>query len=250
MPGPEILRVRPYLVREIKWESADVYTLLLEPAPDEPMIPFVAGQWVYLHLLNDDGSSWGRAAFSIANAPSEAKECIELAIKIEKDFTKRGGNLQPGDKVGIQGPFGVFTLPENLSSLTLFAGGIGIAPLRSMLREAYLRQLPMDVTLFYSNRYVEDAVYLEELESLPKVWPRFKPVFTLTGEDNPSIWKGELGRLNAAMLHRHISDFSQGEFFMCGPDNFMEGIKLLLEAEGIDVKKRLKKELFGTHSAS
>jgi ferredoxin-NADP reductase len=245
MPGPEILRVRPYIVREIKWESVDVYTLRLEPAPGEPMISFLPGQWVYLHLLNPDGSSWGRAAFSIASAPNESKEMIELAIKIEKDFTKRGGHLQPGDKVGIQGPFGVFVLPQNVTPLVMFAGGIGISPLRSMLREAYLRQLPVDITLFYSNRYVEDAVYLEELEDLGNTWPNFHPIFTLTGDDNPSIWKGELGRCDAAMLRRHLSDFTKGEFLMCGPDAFMDQVKVILEGEGVDVKKRLKKELFG-----
>lgn len=249
MSGPEILRVRPYVVREIKWESVGVYTLRLEPASGEPIIAFLPGQWVYLHLLNQDGSSWGRAAFSIASAPNESREMIELAIKIEKDFTKRGGQLQPGDHVGIQGPFGTFVLSQNVASVTLFAGGIGITPLRSIMREIYFHQWPVDVRLFYSNRYVEDAVYLEEFENLAKKWPRFSPIFTLTGEDNPSIWQGELGRVNGPMLRRHINDFTQGEFFMCGPDAFMSQIRQLLEAEGVDTKKRLKNELFGNSSA-
>lgn len=240
-----VLQIRRYVVEELCWESAEVYTLRLQPESEGDNITFIAGQWVYWHLLNKDGASWGRAAFSIATAPSEYPENFELCVKIEKDFTKKGSQLQPGDVVGIQGPFGVFVLPKEVDHLVIFAGGIGITPFRSMIRELQQTARQVHVTLFYSNRYIEDTVYFEEFEALAKEWPLFKFVATLTGDDTPSIWKGETGRVSAAMIRKYVPDLHRSMYYMCGPDTFMTGMKTALEAEGVDVKKQLKKELFG-----
>ncbi|MBP7134425.1 hypothetical protein KBA73_04385 [Patescibacteria group bacterium] len=246
MPVVDALKIRRFVVEELTWESASVYTLRLSPQTSEDQVTFTAGQWVYWHLLNPDGTSWGRAAFSFASSPKELEGSIQLAIKIEKDFTKKGGSLQPGDVVGVQGPFGVFVLPKELpSSLVLFAGGIGIAPLRSMIRELHLTNAAVPITLFYSNRYIEDAVYFEEFQELAKSWPLLTFVPTLTGEDNPSIWKGELGRLSRAMIQKYVPDLQKPLYYMCGPDSFMDAIQGIMAEAGVDTKKQLKKELFG-----
>lgn len=244
-PIPPALVLHRFIVEELKWETPNVYTLVLKPAEGEEMISFLAGQWVYLHWLNEDGTSWGRAAFSIATAPEESGEWFELCVKIKGDFTKRGHDLMPGDVVGIQGPFGVFTLPEGASSLTLLAGGIGITPLRSVLRSLVMRESSIPITLLYSNRDVEEIVYLEEFEQLAKDWPSFKPVFTLTGENVPAKWKYGTGRFNAETIGQNLSDPSEGIFMMCGPDAFMEEMKSLLEAQGVDTKTQVKRESFG-----
>ncbi len=244
MSVPTVLQVNPYVVEELVWESVSVFTLTLSAKQGAPL-SFTAGQWVYLHLLNQDGSSWGRAAFSIASAPSESKERIQLSIKIEKDFTKKAGQLQPGDVVGIQGPFGVFVLPEQAPKLVMFAGGIGIAPFRSMIREILARQLPIEMVLFNSNSFIEDAVYFEELDDFARQSTAFKAVNTLTGGDVSSEWMGETGRFNQAMFDKYCTDMPGTVYMMCGPEAFMESVKEVLTAKGIDVKTRLKKELFG-----
>ncbi len=244
MSVPNVLQVNRYVVEKLVWESANVFNLSLSAEQGVPL-SFVAGQWVYLHLLNEDGSSWGRAAFSIASAPSESKSRIQLAVKIEKDFTKKAGNLQPGDVVGIQGPFGVFTLPETAPKLVMFAGGIGIAPFRSMIREVLARKLPIKMVLFYSNRFVEESVFFEELDDFARESQDFKAVVTLTGGDVSADWTGEQGRLTQAMFDKNCEDEPGNVYMMCGPEAFMEGVKEILAATGIDVKTRLKKELFG-----
>ena len=244
MSVPPVLQVNRYIVEELIWESVNVFTLKLSAEQGSPLT-FTAGQWVYLHLLGQDGTSWGRAAFSLASAPSESKERLQLAVKIEKDFTKKAGQLQPGDVVGIQGPFGVFTLPEQTSKLVMFAGGIGIAPFRSMIREVLARQLPIEMVLFYSNRFIEESVFFEELDDFAVQSPKFKAVCTLTGGDLSSDWKGESGRFDQAMFDKHCSDSPNTVYLMCGPEAFMEQVKAVLSGKGIDIKTRLKKELFG-----
>lgn len=239
-----LLVIRRFHVVELKWETLNIFTLVLAPEEGESMVSFLPGQWVYLHLLNPDGTTWARAAFSVASAPEESGEKLELCIKIYGEFTKRASKLAPLDVVGIQGPFGVFTLHEDVSPLVIFAAGVGITPFRSMIRSLAVRRSSSDVILFYTNRTIEETAHFEELTRLAKEWPALHPVFTLTGTA-PRNWEGETGRINAPMVKNYVKDFERGEFLACGPVTFMDGVKAILEAEGVDTKKRFRKELFG-----
>lgn len=243
------LVLRPYAVQELRWETAETFTLVLRPEVEGEILSFLAGQWVYLNLLESDGSVWARAAFSVATAPEESLSGFELAIKIYGDFTKRAGKLMPGDKVGIQGPFGVFVLPPEVERVAMFAGGIGLTPLRSMLRSLAQTRPDVEVTLLYSNRLIEDAAYYEELMKLGEAWPSFHPVFTLTGE-TPDAWQGEHGRVSVDMIKRHVPIGSDVLYAMCGPLGFMQAVREALVELGINVKTQLKQESFGSHSSS
>lgn len=239
-----VLKIRPFRVTEITWETADTYTLHLEPKDPADMIAFKAGQWVYLHLSNPDGTPWARAAYSIASAPEESGQRLRLGIKLAGDFTKRGAKLMPDDVVGIQGPFGVFVTPQGENPLAMFAAGIGITPFRSMIRSLEAQGATRKVVLFYSNKTIEDTAYFDEFESLAKKHDWFVPVFTLT-QDEPNVWPGERGRINGNMLDKHVPDLDGFVFMSCGPKSFMDGMKLMLEERGIDTRTRLKQELFG-----
>lgn len=236
--------MRPFRVTEITWETAEIFTVELEPQDSADMVSFKPGQWVYLHLLEKDGTPWARAAYSIASAPEESGERLKLGIKLEGDFTKRASNLMPDDMVSIQGPFGVFVTPPGDEPLVMFAAGIGITPLRCMIRSLELQGVSRPVTLFYSNKTIEDAAYFEDLDALAERVDWFTPVFTLT-RGAPSDWPGETGRIDGEMLDRHISSLENAVFFMCGPKDFMDGIRQMLEERGVDTRKRLKQELFG-----
>ncbi|MCE9585817.1 FAD-dependent oxidoreductase [Candidatus Uhrbacteria bacterium] len=239
-----VLVVRRFRVQEIKWETAETYTLVLAPEDATDMVAFKPGQWVYLHLFNQDGTPWAKAAYSIALAPEECSQRIELGIKLHGDFTKRASKLMPDDVVGVQGPFGVFVLPPGESPLVMFAGGIGVTPLRSMIRSLVKSGGSRSVTLFYSNKYVEESPYLEEFMALAESasWFRFIPTLT---QQAPTDWKGERSRIDLAMLQKHAVIDMNTTYLMCGPRPFMESIRGFLKEAGIDVKKQLKEELFG-----
>lgn len=244
MPLNPVLVIRPYRVQELKWETADSFTMDIVPVDESDAVTFAPGQWVYLHLLNPDGTTWARAAYSIANAPSDGMP-LELGIKLKGDFTRRASKLMPEDRVAVQGPFGVFTLPKQEGPLVVFAAGIGITPFRSMLRELIAQKAERPVVLFYSNKTVEDAPYLEELLEMQKRAPWFTPVFNLT-QAAPEQGTWERGRLDTDMIGRYLpNDTPETTYLMCGPVGFMDTIKQALSSRGIDVKKRLKQELFG-----
>lgn len=239
-----VLKIRPFRVVEITWETAQIFSLVLEPQDPSDAFEFQAGQWVYLHLLNPDGSTWARAAYSIASAPDESQERLKLGIKLEGDFTKKASKLMPDDIVALQGPFGVFTIPEGDGPIVMFGAGIGITPLLCIVRALELRGEARPVTLFYSNKTIEDTAYFEQFEAIAKREDWFTPIFTLT-QDRPDIWPYENGRIDGAMLDRYVPSLDGVTFMMCGPKPFMESIRLMLEERGVDTRKRLKQELFG-----
>jgi len=239
-PFPKIRRFR---VLENRRESSQIFTITLVPESPEDVFEFDPGQWVFLHLYQEDGTTW-KAPFSIANAPQDAMEGLEFTIKVFKDFTSRLSQYQPGDNVGIQGPFGVFTPGEEDPSFVFFASGVGITPFLSMIRSFGYREPRPQVTLFYSAREFENLLYREEFLRLAEERPEFKPVFILTG-DAPGDWNGERGRFDAAMLERHIPDLGNASLMACGKTEFVGAVRQILEAKGVDLKTRFRAEMFG-----
>ncbi len=110
-----------------------------------------------------------RRAYSIASAPADslADGTIEFLLR-----TNPGGGLgrhldgvREGSRVDFEGPFGAFLLPDTLPEgpLVFVAGGTGLAPLRSLAREARARGHRGPRHLIYSVRDADDIAYRDEL---------------------------------------------------------------------------------------
>lgn len=237
------LKQRQFEVSELVWETPEVFTLRLRPKSSEDAFQFVAGQWVYLHLLNDDGSTWARAAFSVLSSPATSRDMVELGIKVYGDFTKRASNLMPYDTVELQGPFGVFTTDESDKPIVMLAAGIGATPLICMAQDLLERKADREIFFFYSNKTVEDIAYFERLKELEKRFSSLTVIHTLTQKTFEG-WDGETGRLSGDMLKKYIDDLAQVKYYMCGPSGFMDGIRSFLEVEGVNIKDCLKQERF------
>lgn len=239
-----VLLIRRFSVVEIKWETLDVFTLVIAPENPADMVSFLPGQWVYLHFLKADGTSEGRAAYSIASAPEESQEKLEFGVKVYGSFTKRLSKVMPGDVIGVQGPFGLFTLHEDKTPQVYVAAGIGITPFRCMIRSLWLRRSNVPVHLIYSNKSIESLAYFNELQHIAKEWPLLQITHTLT-QELPKEWPGEQGRINRDMFVRCLADQTQGDYLACGSNEFMQTVRSLLEQRGVDVKKQYRTESFG-----
>jgi ferredoxin-NADP reductase len=241
MAPPPSTQLRRYRVTDNRPIVDGRFSIKLVPV-GEPIPSFEAGQWVSLHLLNDDGSEWGKAAFSIANAPAESENGIELGIKVRGDFTKRAQQLPVGAEVMLQGPWGVFTLRKDVPRIVMFAGGIGISPLRSMIREACLSHLTIDIILFYSTFTHAEAAYMDELHEFAGVSPYLRIIPVYTNEPHPPVG-AETRLIDAEMVDAHIKDYSTGEYLLCGPNEFMDCIRKILFEKGVE-KQRIRSERF------
>jgi len=91
-------------------------------------------------------------------------------------FKRTFKSVRIGAPVQLEGPFGSLTLHNNRARPAVFiAGGIGITPFMSILRQAAKDQLHQRLLLLYSNRRPEDAAFLAELQRLEPLNKKLPP---------------------------------------------------------------------------
>jgi ferredoxin-NADP reductase len=181
---------------------------------------------------DDEG---GVRNFSIASAPGEPD--LMIATRMRDTAFKRVLKTMPlGTEVRIAGPFGSLTLPHNAARPAVFlAGGIGITPFRSMLRQAAEQKLPHHLFLFYSNRRPEDAAFLEELEELEKENSNYKFIGTMTELPRSNrVWRGETGYINQEMLAKYIGDLAAPIYYIAGPPDLVAAMEQTLSDAGVN----------------
>ena len=140
-----------------------------------------------------------------------------------------------GAKLKLRGPRGVMTLHEDASRAALFiAGGIGITPFMSMLRQAAHDALPHSLSLVFSNRRPEDAPFLTELEELARQRRgSFQLVATMTGAADPS-WHGRVGTVNAELIRSVRVPPGQPVVYVAGPPAMVAAMRAILNDVGVD----------------
>ena len=121
------------------------------------------------------------------------------------------------------------------------AGGIGISPLRSMIKYACDKMLDTDIVLFYSNRHEESIAFEKEFEELARKFPKFNVANTVT-MPGPS-WKGITGRISADMIKKYMPDYLDRVFYISGPTRMVDSMLTLLKEMSIP-EEQIKTESF------
>jgi ferredoxin-NADP reductase len=130
---------------------------------------------------------------------------------------------------------GSFSLHNNTSRPAVFlAGGIGVAPFLSMLSYATQENLRHPIILFYANRYLEDAAFIDALWKLERANPRFRFVPTLTRVANSNGWKGKTGRISSEMLLTHVGVLRGPIYYIAGPPTMVAAARRSLSEVGVD----------------
>jgi len=209
---------------------------------------FKAGQSMNVGLIDppETDAKGNRRSFSIVSAPFEQE--LVIATRMRDTAFKRVLKAMPaGSKLQLRGPGGKFVLEASDPRPAAFlAGGIGITPFVSMLRQAARDRLPRKLLLFYSNRRPEDAAFLDELAALPSRNPNYRFVGTMTEMDKSRRpWKGETGFIDKGMLARHIGDVPAAVYYMAGPPAMVEAMQKMLAAAGVNGENIRSDEFFG-----
>src|SRR6516162_8576873 len=119
---------------------------------------FRGGQAIDVTLVNppETDAEGNTRTFSIASAPFDPDLMIATRVR-DTAFKRVLRNAAPGLEVKIEGPSGSFVLPRKAEKpVVLLAGGIGITPFLSMIRQATQDKAPHQIYLFYSNNRPED----------------------------------------------------------------------------------------------
>ncbi len=155
--------------------------------------------------------------------------------------------LPIGSTAKLEGPFGSLTLHNNRARPAVFiAGGIGITPFMSILRQAARDDLPQQLILLYSNRRPEDAAFLAELQQLEQQNESFRLIATMTEMDKSRrIWEGETGLIDEDLVKRVGSELAVPIYYLAGPPSMVEAVRRTLNRAGIDDDDIRSEEFYG-----
>ncbi|BFI73521.1 sulfhydrogenase 2 subunit gamma [Nanoarchaeota archaeon] len=182
----------------------------------EKVIDFKPGQFIRLYIDNEFRE------FSLTSIPDDNYLSI-ISLLTESNYKKKMKNLNPGDKIYIDGPYGGnLSLKEN-RNVVFIAGGIGITPFLSNIKYIIKHKLDYNVILFYSVRYLKEAIYLDLLKNV-------KLVLTITRENIPGY---ENKHIDMDMIKKYVDDIYKYDYYICGSVNFTLSMFRMLKNNGL-----------------
>ena len=204
----------PWRVVVNRDEGGGVHTLELAPE-GRPLRRWKPGQFAWLSI--------GRSPFSLKEHPftiSTAPECgpnLSFSIKALGDDTARLIRTAPGTRAHVHGPYGAFSVDRaaDAAGFVMIAGGVGITPILSNLHALHARRDPRPVVLVYANRAEDDIAFRSELEAMRG---DLDLTLVMVLEQAPPGWQGVTGRIDRALLARHLPPASRDwPHMLCGP---------------------------------
>lgn len=209
---------------------------------------FKPGQAIDVVLLEAPGTDAqsARHTFSIVSAPFE--NALVVATRMRDTTFKRAlGALPIGAGIAIDGPSGSLTLHNDRARPALFiAGGIGITPFMSIVRQSAHDGLQQHLVLLYSNRRPEDAAYLAELQELERHNPNIRVTATMTlMGDSSQDWSGPRGQIDEAFLQRAAADLARPIYYIAGPPGMVEAMRQTLNDTGVNDDDIRSEEFYG-----
>jgi predicted ferric reductase len=233
---PLALLRRPWEVAANLPELGASRTLVLRPV-GHPGFAFQPGQFAWLNM--------GPTPFHLEQHPISMSSSGEVAPGGTLSFTIRdlgdwSGQvvpaLRPGARVWVDGPYGVFSPDrEEGPGYVLVAGGIGVAPLVSMLETLADRGDRRPVLLLHGSRTEDDLTLRGRIEALRS---RLELTVVEVLESPPTGWAGESGYVDEALLRRHLPrNHARFQYFVCGPPALMDAMERVLPALRIPAER-------------
>ncbi len=215
------------VVKEIVSETADIKTfkLAFENERLRESFTYLPGQFVEFSVYGV-----GEAPFCLASSPTRPGQ-IECTIKKMGKVTQAIHDLEIGDRVGIRGPYGNSFPLEELKgkNLVVVGGGIGLAPLRSLIQNVLDRRDEYgDMVIIYGAKSTEELVYQEELQEWGNS-PRGRIVLTVDPGGENEKWQGEIGFV-PTVLEKVNPSPDNSMLITCGPPIMIRYV--LLSATG------------------
>ena len=199
------------VVTDVRIDTPDVKTFRVNTLDGGIPFDHKPGQCAMLSI-----PGVGEAMFSITSSPTN-KEFQEFSIKRCGSLTDVLHGMNPGDEVTVRGPYGnAFPVETALKgeNLLFIAGGIGLAPLRSVINYVLdNRENYGTVEILYGSRSADDLVQLEEIQ---QVWCKTEGVDVyLTIDREQEGWDGHVGFVPSYL--KEIGFTTNKKVLVCGP---------------------------------
>ena len=230
-PTPDVavvppMRPVPARVDRVVKETHDTFTLNLVPANGNPLARFRPGQFSMLYVFGV-----GELPLSISGDP-ERPEQLVYTVRSVGPVTYKLVTRQPGDTVGIRGPFGTeWPLTEARGKdVLIVAGGIGLAPLRPAVYHILRHRGDFNrLMVLYGSRSPQDLLFKKELAA----WNMLPDTQVLSTVDYGGVsWRGYVGVVTTLFKYTRLLP-KQTIALLCGPEIMMRYAIRELEQRGL-----------------
>lgn len=216
--------VRPsgrYVVHDVTPLNETATEVVLTPR--KKGVPQKAGQFVFVRFAQRGLRE--AHPFTVASAPGEG--ALRLMVRASGDFTQRlQEELEPGRRAKVEGSYGMLDYRAGTSQQIWIAGGIGITPFLSWIRDS--DRLDRSVDFFYAVRHLDDALYLEELEAAAVLHPGLTLHLNISSRD---------GTLTAGRIEQVARNgFADKSIYMCGPVPMLQAYEAAFQTAGVPAR--------------
>jgi ferredoxin-NADP reductase/Na+-translocating ferredoxin:NAD+ oxidoreductase RnfD subunit len=222
--------------------GADTWAFQFGPRPQMAFAPGQYMEWTVPHPKPDGRGQ--RRYFTIASSPAEKDLTIVMRVPDKPSSFKRALlTAGEGSPVIAARLAGDFVLPHDLKKpLAFIAGGVGVAPFRSMTQHVLDTGKKCDVVMLYSNRRADEVLFNE---TFGKAEGRgLRTVYVLTDEAAaPHDWKGRLGRIDGELIRQEIPDYKMRTFYISGSQAMVHATETELRGLGVP-GMRVRKDYF------
>lgn len=202
--------------------------------PSEPLT-WTAGQFIYVELPHDNPDAEGtKRWFTVSSAPYEG--IIQITTRVTNSTFKQAlGKLPIGGELPlIDPPDGDFIWQASALPHVFIAGGIGVTPFYSILKQRFYDHLPLDVHLLYASRD-GNVPFKDELAE----W--------LAADSNLHITYLTSQQMTAEGLLQAEPKLGESLVYLSGPEPMVESIGDALVAQGLP-KNNLKQDFFPNYT--
>ena len=208
------------IITDIVKETSDVHTIYIKKSEN---FKFKAGQFCFISFPIKGMIK--PHPFTISSSPND--NYLSFTIKSQGKFTAKISSLTKGDKIKIDGPYGIFTYKNQKS--VFIAGGVGITPFKSILSNMDKIESKNNL-LLYANRKKKDIIFYNYFEKLKNSLP-LKIIHILSQE---SIDGFEHGFVSFDLLNKHVM-FDEN-FYLCGPPPMRKALIRILKKNKVPNK--------------
>lgn len=231
------------VVSEILQETETTKTLRLV-AKDGYLPPFQAGQ--YINVFVDTAGIRTSRPYSISSSPNQIAYYDITVRRVKDGFVSDYllNDIGEGDELESSGPAGTFIYNPLFhgDDLVFLAGGSGITPFMSMIREVTEKNSKRRIHLFYGSDSPEDVIFADELNKRAEKHANF--TWDLVISNPPQGYQGLTGFITAELMKNLLGDLSTKMFYLCGPEAMYTFCEQELAVLNIP-KKKARTEMYG-----
>ena len=244
---------RPFQVQNIEEEAKGIKSFYLQPSDKGAMLPFKAGQFLTFSLpISVEGPVI--RTYTISSSPLD--QSYRISVKRDGVASSYLHDLvSTGSILDVKAPKGAFFRDaRQMRPTVLLAAGIGVTPMLSMIRDAlqmgvkYRQMAPL--VFLYVTRHMEDRAFHFELKELERLSAgAFEYISLLTQPGVGAVCGVDFdheGYITTDLICEHCPA-GDVDYFVCGPDGFMQSTYNLLRQKGVS-DDRIFTEAFGPSS--